>query len=175
MTGELATHRYVQDVRGWAPIADGVIPNLDEYVVRSDLQLISGSFTIPKYSIPNINLAGYTENQIVAKKNIPIKNKIINPKMHVQYIGNANQGPYILSTIPILQRVFDTSGFFTDYGIVEYAIPLKVMTNPDGDTRGYVSENSTIYVLKKNNEGGIWQQIGSFTLLPGTVQIVTLI
>lgn len=179
MADELATHRHVQEVKGWTPAINADIPNLDEYVVKSDLYKAPGSFIIPKYPIPGTTLSGYTTDQLVAQKDIPLKSTPPDPDpdpiFTVTYTG-VNNGPYLLSTLNFLGAILNPPNFPIDPGVIEYSIPLNVITNSNG-TMSLVGEGSTIYILKKAGAGisSNWTYIDFFTLVPGGSKAIALI
>lgn len=178
MADELATHRHVQEVKKWTPVINADIPNLDRYVVKSDLYRDPNTTIISKYIIPSINLSGYTTDQLVAQKDIPLKSTTPDPDpdpiFTVTYIGDGN-GPYLLSTLNYLGALLRPPSFPIVPGVIEYNIPLNVITNSNGTT-SLVGEGSTIYILKKAGAGmsSNWTYINSFTLVPGGSKTITL-
>lgn len=178
MADELATHRHVQEVKKWTPNLNADIPNLDRYVVKSDLYRDLNSLILPKYNIPNIILSGYTTDQLVAQKDIPLKSTTPDPDpdpiFTVTYTG-VNNGPYLLSTLNFLGTILNPPNFIVTTGVIEYDIPLNVITNSNG-TRSLVGEGSTIYILKKAGAGisSNWTYIDYFTLVPGGSKTIVL-
>lgn len=178
MADELATHRHVQEVKKWTPVINADIPNLDRYVVKSDLFRDLNSTIISKYIIPGINLSGYTTDQLVAQKDIPLKSTTPDPDpdpiFTVTYTG-VNNGSYLLSTLNFLGAILNPPMVLLSPGVVEYSIPLYAITDSNG-TMSLVGEGSTIYILKKEGAGisSNWIYIDYFTLVPGGSKTIVL-